>query len=264
MEPGRSLRDARACIAKVAGWRVSNLGARRGAAAPARRTRSSSDKIDRPAAAISTMSVGKAGSRPRVCSSLERFARRLRLARSPQTLLQRGFELIPQLRERQGRRSRLTLDDEPGAAAGVRRFIEDCFAAAAQTVALNRLADFLGNHDADFRFHTGSAWRERKDNEMFRRRRPAATKHERKFTPAAETCVPAHALIGGEPLAPFAPARGKDASAALARHASLEAMRALAAAVVRLISSFQKTRLPNSCWIVRTKNAPRRKSNCQL
>ncbi len=264
MEPGRSLRDARACIAKVAGRRVSNLGARRGAAALARRTRSSSDKIDRPAATISTMSAGKAGSRPRVCSSADRFASRRRLARSPQTLLQRGFELFPQLRKRQGCRRRLALDDQPHADGGGGCFIEDRFTAPAQTVALHRLTNFLGNHDADFRWHAGPAWREHKDNEMFRRRRPAATKHERKFTPATETAVPAHALIGGEPLAPFAPARGEHSSSALARHASLETMSALASAVVRLIGSFQETKLPNSCGIVRTKNAPRRKSNCLL
>lgn len=51
-------------------------------------------------------------------------------------------------------------------------------------------------------------------------------------------------LIGCEPLAPFAPARGQHALPALARHASAETVRALTAAVVWLIGSFQETRAP--------------------
>lgn len=197
MEPGRSLRGARACIAKVAGWPVSNLGGCRGAAAPAPRTRSSSDKIDRPAATTLRGSVGKAGSRLRSRSSPDRFAALRRVARSARTLLQCAFELFPQLRESQGGCRWLALDDEPRAAGRSGRFVENRFAAPPQKVALHRLADFLRNHDADFRWYRGSARRERKDNEMFRRRRPAATQHQRKFTPATEATVPAHALSPG-------------------------------------------------------------------
>lgn len=135
----------------------------------------------------------------------------------------------------------LAHDRVPAGVAAQTRGIQNRFAAPAQPVANDGLADSLRDNDADFGYSVGRRRARGKpvDGKRRRRRNLSAPHHEGEFAPTTQTFVGAHqrgtALVRRQPRAALAPACSDDPTPRLRRHPGAKAVSALAAAVVRLV-----------------------------